>query len=444
MTDRTVAETVPLDPRSTEALASRGLEYRTVATAGEEFDLYNATVGRGFLGERPTPEQVQGWRESFHGNRMVGVYDPRGAVPGAPVATVNSWVMDVTVDADSFLPMWSISAVTVSSTHRRRGIARALLEGELRAAADAGLPIAGLTVSEATLYGRYGFGIAARTGTWTINTRRAGWVGPRPTEGENPGRLDHIEREDIERDLAALNEATRGSRPGEIDGWPRLWTGLAGLTPGKPDPKVRGVRYTDAEGVVRGVLVYTVKENEADFPASTLDVITALADGRDAYAAIWRYAVEHDLIGTVTAGLRSLDDPLRWMIANDRALQVTERDHHWLRILDVARCLQARHFRVPGAVTFVVTDPLGIADGAWRLGVDASGTGVVEKVDGGANEGDQGRVVLGISELSSLLLGGVTASTFLAAGRIETDLETARWLDVAFTPITAPVLGYWY
>ena len=56
--------------------------------------------------------------------------------------------------------MWAISMVTVAATHRRRGIARGLLEGELRAAASAGVPMAGLTVTEATIYGRYGFGPA--------------------------------------------------------------------------------------------------------------------------------------------------------------------------------------------------------------------------------------------------------------------------------------------
>jgi predicted acetyltransferase len=437
--DHVNAAHVPLDPRSTEALAARELEYRVVPIDGDELDGYRNAVGRGFLGERSTPEVAQGWRDSLGSSRLVGVYDPRGAEPGVPVGTVNAWVMNVTADTDSFLPMWSISAVTVPSTHRRRGIARALLEGELRAAHDAGVPIAGLTVSEATIYGRYGFGVAAHTGSWTIDARRAGWVGPRPE-----GRLDHIEREALQHDLATLNATTYGRRPGDIEGWPRLWAELSGLTPGKPDPKVRAVRYTDAQGEVRGVLAYTVNENEQDFTRSTLNVITALADGRDAYAALWRYVLEHDLIGTVTASLRALDEPLRWMISDQRALTVTERDHHWLRILDVARCLSARGYRVPGSVTFAVSDDLEIADGVWRLEVDASGSGVVEKVDGGATAGAEAHVSLGISELSSLLLGGVSASTLLAAARIDTDADTARWLDLTFAPVSAPVLSFWY
>lgn len=404
----------------------------------------SGAIGRGFLGERSSDEQRQAWRAGLDGCRLVGVYDPRGAEPSIPVATVNSWVMDVTIDVERFLPMWSISAVTVSSTHRRRGIARALLEGELRAAASAGVPIAGLTVSEATIYGRYGFGAAAHTGVWTIDARRAGWVGPRPTEGERPGRLDQIEREAIQRDLATLNAATRGGRPGDIEGWGPLWAEIAGLRPGKPDPKVRGVRYTDADGALRGLLVYTLENNPADFTRATLEVHAALADGRDAYAAIWRYALEHDLVGTVTASLRSLDEPLRWMIADERALVVTERDHHWLRILDVPAALGARRYRVPGSVTLLVADPLGFADDAWHVSIDGAGAAVVERVSDVDRLPGPGLVSLGVSELSALLLGGVTASTLLAAGRLQTDAETAAWLDLTFTPATAPQLSYWY
>ena len=435
------AADAPLDPQSTEILAATGLEYRLVT--GDAFDGFVTAVDRGFNGERAPEERVRAWRDNLNGTeRSVGVYDPRSPETGTPVATVMSWVMDLTVDADSFLPMWSISEVTVAATHRRRGIARALLGGELRAAADAGLPIAGLTVSEATIYGRFGFGPAAHTVSWTIDTRRAGWVGPRPTEGDNPGRLDHIEREQLAEDLATLNERTRGSRPGDISGWPLLWQELAGLKPGKPDPKVRGVRYTDAEGEVRGVVAYTVETNPEDFAKATIHVNALTAETSDAYAALWRYLLQHDLVGTVITGLRSRGEPLRWMVADERAITVTERDHHWLRILDVQRCLGARRLRVAGSATFVVSDPFGFAEGTWRLEVDDAGAPSVQKVDDGAASGSVVR--LGVAELSAMLLGGVTASTLRAAGRVDTDEETARWLDLAFLPITAPSLSYWY
>lgn len=438
------ARTVPLDDLSAARLRETGLEYRVVDGAGDEADHWFAAVDRGFLGERSSAEQLTGGRETLSTNRAIGVFDASGPEPHIPIATVCAWVMDLTVDTDSYLPMWSISDVTVSSTHRRRGIARSLLEGELRAAAAAGVPVAGLTVSEATIYGRYGFGPAAHTASWKIDNRRAGWIGPTPTEGERPGRLDPIEREALRDDLAALNETTRGTRPGDVAGWPTLWRGLAGLTPGKLDGKVRGVRYTDADGTLRGALAYALEHNPDDFTRATLNVRAAIADGPEAYAALWRYALQHDLVGTVTASLRSLHEPLRWLVADQRALQVTEVDHHWLRILDLPACLAARRLRVPGSVTLRVGDPLGLTDGVWSLTVQESGHASVVQADDVAPAAEHGVVTLGIAELSAMLLGGVTASTLLAAGRLACEPATARWLDLAFTPVTAPQLSYWY
>ena len=53
-------------------------------------------------------------------------------------------------------------------------------------------------------------------------------------------------------------------------------------------------------------------------------------------------------------------------------------------------------------------------------------------------------VTLGIGELSTMLLGGVLASTLLAAGRIDTDEATAGWLDLAFAPVAAPMMMFEY
>lgn len=430
------ARAVPLDPTSTRVLADAGLTYRAVDTTGDDFVSYVHAVDRGFLGERSKPETVEGWREAIGDRRPVGVFDGGSPEPHVPVATVNSWVDELTVDVDRLLPMWAISAVTVSATHRRRGVARAMLEGELRAAADAGLPIAGLTVSEATIYGRYGFAPVATATSWTVKTHRAGWVGPRPG-----GRLDPIEREAAEADLVALHDVVRRGRPGEVASIPRYWRAKAGLAPGQTDGgKVRAVRYTDEAGQVRGVLAYDLERREDGW--ATLNVRALAADGPDAYAALWRFALEHDLVDTVKSSERSADEPLRWLIADVRAAEVSERDHHWLRILDVARCLQARTYRAPGAVTFDVADPLGFAAGRWTLTVGEDGAGVVTgAVD---TAGPTGAVTLGVAELSALLLGGVRATTLRAAGRIATDAATAAWLDATFAPVAAPQLSIWY
>lgn len=437
----TPSNDIGLDPISADRLAAAGFDYRLVAGVDAAFDQFTMAVDRGFLGGRPSAEEMAGRRERFEDSRGVAVHDLSASSPEVPVATLVAWGMEVTVDVDAFLPLWSISAVTVLATHRRRGIARAMLEGELRAASAAGYPIAGLTVSEATIYGRYGFGVATHGADWTINAGQAGWRGPRPTEGDRPGRLDHVEQAPLAAELAALNEATRGRRPGEVEGFASLWQELAGIRPGKSNDRVRGVTYTDADGVVQGALAYVLEPDKDDFTNHTLRVNGLLAKTPDAYAALWRYALDHDLVRTVAASLRGLDEPLRWMLADQRALKVTERDHHWLRILDVPVCLGARRYRAAGSVLFEVDDPLGLAAGTWRLTVDAQGAAVVEAASASS---EQDRVRLGVAELSSLLLGGVRASVLRAAGQLDCDEATASWLDVAFQPVSAPVLSYWY
>ena len=436
---------VPLDETSRAALAERGLGYVTVDPSeegGESFARWSEAVNRGFLGERSTPEQIESWRTRAVGSRVVGVTDPAGALPEQPVATVQSWAAELTVDDGRTIPSWGISAVTVSSTHRRRGIARALLGGELRAARDAGLPIAGLTVSEATIYGRYGFGPAAGATRWRIDARRAGWVGPQPVR-DGRGRLDPVEREAVQSDLRELFGRIRVTRPGEFEPEEAFFVGFSGLNPAKPDLKLRGVRYTDAAGVTRGVITYRMSENMEDYRSSTMDVDLLLAETTDAYAALWHYALTHDLVGTVNAGELSTDEPLRWMVEDQRALRVTESDHHWLRILDVPHALAARGYRTSGAFVLDVVDPLGIAGGTFRLEIDDDGNGVVTPADAAATPGE-GVVRLGISELSSLYLGGVSSRTLLAAGRIETDDATAARFDAAFAAVRPPLLSYWY
>ena len=169
------ARQVRVDTASSERLAESGMSYRAVPLDGDDFPDYYRAVVRGFLGAEPGEKEIEAGREkkSQRTERLIGVYDAT-ASDGFPVGTVGSWATPLTVPGGE-IDMWAISDVTVAGTHRRRGIARAMLEGELRAASDAGIAVAGLTVSEGTIYGRYGFGPAVPAATVSVDTIRAGW-----------------------------------------------------------------------------------------------------------------------------------------------------------------------------------------------------------------------------------------------------------------------------
>ncbi|MDF2507878.1 MAG: hypothetical protein K0Q52_1737, partial [Microbacterium sp.] len=148
------ARDVPADNTSTERLADAGLEYRVVDLADEaSAAAFQRAVDRGFLGAEPSDDMLAQVTKTFAARRNIGVFEQSAPEAALPVATTNAWVTPLTLPGGGEIGMWAISVVTVAATHRRRGIARALLEGELRAAASAGVAVAGLTVSEATIYG---------------------------------------------------------------------------------------------------------------------------------------------------------------------------------------------------------------------------------------------------------------------------------------------------
>lgn len=429
------ARDVPADAVSAERLSRSGLDYRIVDMGDESVAHdFQRAVARGFLGGAPNAESLVYGRAPFLDRRNAGVYDPASPTPLFPVATTNSWVAPMTVPGGRTLDMWSISVVTVAATHRRRGIARALLEGELRSAAAAGVPMAGLTVSEATIYGRYGFGAAVPAMRLEVDVRRAGWAGPAPR-----GMIQYREGEQLADDLGLVHERVRALRPGQVPGWQTRWQGFAGVAPSDSErDQVRGVRYLDEDGEVRGVLVYTLSEKGGSFRFA-MHVRMLVAEHPEALAALWRFALQHDLVDEVKAGLRPTDDPLPWLVADTRAVTQTVHDHGWLRILDVPASLSARSYSAPADVVLRVEDPLDFAAGDWRLRVDESGAAVIEAA--GSSEID---ATLDVSELSAIYVGGVRASVLRAAGRIDTDAATAETLDRAFASFPAPALDIWY
>lgn len=441
---------VPLDADSAASLAEVGLEYRRVLHAEPAFAGFLQAINRGFLSEEATPEQIDDQRGALAPRRLTAAYDPDSVQAEVPIATIDSWHTELTVSPGRTEPMLAISGVTVAPTHRRRGIAGSMVGGELRMAAAAGYAIAGLTVTETTIYGRWGFGPAVYTSDWDITPARARWVGPRPD-----GRLDFVERDAIPARMAEVHDRSRLHQVGEVAGWDGLWRRMAGLRVGaEGGRKVRAVQYSDAAGVARGMLVYSLTESENDFTDHTMAIQVLVADGDDAYAALWRFALEHDLVSRITASLCSIDEPLRWMIADQRAAKVSVREHEWLRILDVPRALASRTYAQAGSVALVVEDPLGLTSGTWRLEVDDRGRAEVEAAeyasladtdaDAVAAARSIDTVRLDASALGSLFLGGVSAETLRRAGRIDTDPDTAARVDRMFASPRPPRLSLWY
>ncbi len=425
---------LPVDETSRVGLEAEGLVFRVVDTSDSADHMaWSDAVTRGFLGAVAPATETEARRAYVQDDRLVGVYDPSAALHAEPVATTHCWPAELTLPGGRPVTAWAVSGVTVAQTHRRRGIARALMEAELRTASALGLPLAMLTVSESTIYGRFGYSPAALARDLTISTRRVRWTGPGRT-----GRIHHVTGEQLRHEGHAIVERVRATTPGEVSysGTGHLWLRQIGLGVNDENAKnLKIVRHDDAEGVAQGFAVYQLVENPADFTDHELKVHQLVAATTDAYASLWRFLLEMDLVSKVTAHLRPVDEPLRWMIDDFRAVHVDECDHLWIRVLDVPTVLEARTFGVADRLVLRIDDALGHAAGTWLLDTDTSGRATVTPTD------EPVEATLSVNALGSLLLGTVPAATLVAAGSVQGD---ATRLDDLFRSTVQPFCSTWF
>lgn len=470
---------IPVDPDAQAALSSRGLEYRLIDPADTAaLDGWIDADHRGFHHARPREVTREYERRVMGERRLHGVFDPGVADPIVPVATVSSWPTGLSVPGGRSVDGWAVSSVTVSPTHRRRGIARAMMEAELRSAKEAGAAVAMLTVTEATIYGRYGYAPAARASTIEIDRRRARWIGPTA-----PGRVHFVEPAALRDAAAAISRRAVARTPGEIDRWSGILDRMLGLVDPESDGSraLRAVRYDDEHGQPQGFAVFRVTREPNEPGWAEFDVLAAATD--DAERALWRVLVEQDFVSGVRARLRSVDEPIEWLLEDPRAVRVTEAsDHLWVRIVDAAAALGARRYGAAGELVLDIEDPLGYAAGRYTLLASADGRAVVHvpRADGSTDASGAGSAVasaapkrersraraanadgsgsrsaaraaeprtltLDVRDLGSIYLGGVRPSVLARAGRITASSNGALELaDRMFASTRTPHLSIWF
>jgi len=428
---------LPIDARAAAILADQQLRFELVdSNDTERLGSWLQAEQRGFYGPPMSDKTLSEFVAGVAYRRRSGVWDDSGAQAHFPIATVDSWATPLTVPGERSIDGWAISAVTVASTHRRRGIARQLLESELRAAVALDVPLAMLTVSESTIYGRFGFGAATFAADIEVDARKARWTGATAR-----GRTHFASTAQLRDDAVALIETVRLTTPGEIATWPHLWDRTFGISTDDSDlaKKLRGIRYLDENGELHGVLLYSMEPHERDFSRHTARVHSLIAATDDAYSALWSHLLELDLTERIVAPLRPVDEPLRWLVSDQRAVRTVDvRDHLWLRILDVPAVLSARSYSAPLSTTFEISDDLGFTTGRYLVNI-SSGQATVTRTE------DAAALALSINDLSSLFLGGVSAVTLARAGRVaELEPGAAAGVDSSFRSPRVPHLPIWF
>ena len=428
---------LPIDAQAAAILADQQLRFELVdSNDTERLGTWIQAEQSGFYVPSMSDKTLSEFVAGVAYRRRSGVWDDSGAQAHVPIATVDSWATPLTVPGERSIDGWAISAVTVASTHRRRGIARQLLESELRAAVALDVPLAMLTVSESTIYGRFGFGAATFAADIEVDASKARWSGLAAR-----GRTDFASTAQLRDDAVALIETVRLTTPGEIATWPHLWDRTFGISTDDSDlaKKLRGIRYLDENGDLQGVLLYSMEPHERDFSRHTARVHSLIAATDDAYFALWSHLLELDLTERIVAPLRPVDEPLRWLVSDQRAVRTVDvRDHLWLRILDVPAALSGRSYSAPLSTTLEISDDLGFTTGRYLVNI-SNGQATVTRTE------DAAALALSINDLSSLYLGGVSAVTLARAGRVsELEPGAASRVDSAFRSSRVPHLPIWF
>jgi predicted acetyltransferase len=349
---------------------------------------------------------------------------------GRIVATAAAFSFHVALPGGA-VPMAGVTEVVVSPTHRRRGLLSALLDVVHGQAVEREEPLAGLTASEGGIYRRFGYGVAARFQSVRVDAARAGEVEPLDGDAGPGGRFRFLTEDEAEPILPAVWDRHWRRTPGEVDRTPGFWV-EARL---EPEHAREGasrryiVVHEDDAGRADGFVTYRIAQHwghgGTNHEARVLDV----AAGSDAVeSALLRFLLDIDLVGTLTWDA-PVDVPLRWRLADPRALTVTtERDHLWLRPLDVSACLTARGYAGEGEVAVEVVDERGSAGGTYRLATGPDGAEC-------APTRRPADLAVTLADLGSLLAGGTTWATMRRAGRVvAADPAAVDRADALFRP----------
>jgi predicted acetyltransferase len=275
---------------------------------------------------------------------------------------------------------------------------------------ERGEPLGILIASEYPIYGRFGYGAAIEAASYSLDLATTRFLEP----GE--GSVELVDHATLRHEAPALYERFRTRQPGSIGRSGRWWDRVLHQVevPGAKKPEGYQALYRAPSGSPEGYVRYRATQSTDSMRLTgelTVDELVATTPA--AYQRLWRYCSEVDLVVTLRAGDRTVDEPLGWLLADGRTLRQTGRyDFVWVRVLDVPSALSARRYPVDGHLVLEVTDPLGFAAGRYALDGGASGA-TCTRTDGTAD------LSMPVDALGSLYAGGVSAHLLSAIGRID-------------------------
>jgi predicted acetyltransferase len=364
------------------------------------------------------PDELEAWFTAFASAFYIWSNDPAGQAEARRasmdferamaafdgdtiVGTFRSFPTLLTLPGGARVPTNAVTSVSVRPTHRRRGTLRQMAVDDIERAAARGDAVSVLIASEWPIYGRFGYGPATWQATWTIRVRAA------RIQVEPVGSIELVTAAEAREIVPALYDRCAANQPGEIGRTELRWDVDLGLTeiPGRPKWRGQIAIHRDAAGQTDGFARFHGEENWQDMAPEHVMLLDELHGAtREAELDLWRHLLQMDLTATIKAEVRRVMEPLKWQLADPRAVQVSGiTDFLWVRVLDVPKVLGERRYDHDGEVVLEVTDELGgkpgPAAGRYRLSV-SGGVASCEPTDADAD------LTIDVRALSAASLGG--------------------------------------
>jgi predicted acetyltransferase len=375
------------------------IEVRASSSVEELRDALNAISHYfGHVNQLEDAERFAKWIEV---ERMHAAFDGDRIIGGAGAFTYR-----MSVPGGALVPAAGITVVGVLPTHRRRGVLRKLMREQLDDCRARGDFVAYLWASEATIYGRFGYGLASRIGEISLAKDRTRFALP----FEPRGTVRLVDLEEAARTFPPLYEQVVAQRPGMFirsqDWWEtrRLFDDAARRQGG---PK--NLVLLELDGKPAGYAIYNVKQDwVSGFSKGVVNIVEVVTPTPDAARELWRWLLDFDWTSEFSANLLPLDHELFMLVAEPRRLQFKINDGVWVRLIDIGQALSARTYN-DGEIVLDVEDTF-MPENAGRWRVTPSGA---ERTDDAAD------LRLDVTGLGSVYLGGFTFDSLVRGSRAQ-------------------------
>ena len=336
-------------------------------------------------------QPLERFRVAWDADRIVGVV---ASVPlqltlpgGVPVATTG------------------VTWVSVSASHRRRGVLRRLIDEVHADGRQRGEPVQALFASEAGIYGRFGYGEI--TDWWSVELDAAS-ARLHPNGIVDDDLLPVSDADDLDADghVAGVFDLVRGVRAGEVNRTDARWRAFRARW-SKPVGDAVAARSIVCDG---GYATYRITPQwdvpeRGGRPGHVMTVVDLMAATPAAHRSLWHRLVHTDLVATIRCGVLAPDDPLPLLLADQRWLRTTSwHDGLWLRVDDLTAAFVARRYAGEGRVTLSVDGQVVTIESDGQRGICVSGRA---PVDLEVHARAVGPLLMGADRVSRLVAAGL-------------------------------------